>query len=285
MAALESDRRRLDGRTRQPPARRGEHLHFRALRRSRPPRSPALGSRRRRAARFPPDRDSEDHVYCLFEFPGPGYDYTFPVGYRDEVVNYPSREGIPDFSRDPQKRIVVSYSSINGNGYGGYGEVVMGTRGTLVLKTESEVMLYKDGNTQAKAGVSVSRAGQPLLDTTASGDAAPARVRRRGRTRQPRLPRRNRTLGVVHPAERLEPAAALQRARRARRRRPGADRQDRHPQRAAPRTNARFRPLRSAVVRCEFAASPGSCHRRRGEPAVGKRAAGAERRRLIPREA
>ena len=23
---------------------------------------------------FPLDREAEDHVYCMFEFPGPGYD-------------------------------------------------------------------------------------------------------------------------------------------------------------------------------------------------------------------
>ena len=30
---------------------------------------------------------------------------------------------------DPNKKIVVTYSSINGNGFGGYGEIVMGTEG------------------------------------------------------------------------------------------------------------------------------------------------------------
>jgi predicted dehydrogenase len=125
---------------------------------------------------FPNDRDSEDHVYCTFEFPGPGYDYGFPVGYRDVAMNYPPASGVPGFASDPQKRIVVTYSSINGNGFGGYGEVVMGTRGTLVLKTESEVMLYKDASTSTRAGVATNKAGQPVLDTTASGDAAPAKA-------------------------------------------------------------------------------------------------------------
>jgi predicted dehydrogenase len=30
---------------------------------------------------FPLDRDAEDHVYCMFEFPGPEYDANFDVGY------------------------------------------------------------------------------------------------------------------------------------------------------------------------------------------------------------
>ncbi len=125
---------------------------------------------------FPEDRDSEDHVYCTLEFPGPGYDYTFPVGYKDVVMNYPPPSGIPSYDSDPQKKIVVTYSSINGNGFGGYGETVMGTRGTLVLETESDVLLFKDASTSTRAGVTVGKAGQPILDTTASGDAAPAKA-------------------------------------------------------------------------------------------------------------
>jgi predicted dehydrogenase len=112
----------------------------------------------------------------MFEFPGPGYDYRFPVGYRDEVLKYPGESGVSGYAENPQKKIVVTYSSINGNGFGGYGEVVMGTRGTLVLQTESEVLLFKDASTRTKAGVTVSKSGQAILDTTASGDAAPAKT-------------------------------------------------------------------------------------------------------------
>ena len=126
---------------------------------------------------FPVDRDAEDHVYCMFEFPGQGYEYKFPVGYEDEINNYPDpKTGIPSFEQDPNKKIVVSYSSINGNGYGGYGEVVMGTRGTLVLEKEQEIMLYKNSSTYAKAGVKTDKQGTPTLDTTQSGDAAPAKA-------------------------------------------------------------------------------------------------------------
>ena len=83
------------------------------------------------------DRDAEDHVYCMFEFPGPEYDPNFHVGYYDPISNTPNREeGIPGYDKDPNKKIVVTYSSINGNDFGGYGEVVMGTKGTLVLESE-----------------------------------------------------------------------------------------------------------------------------------------------------
>lgn len=119
---------------------------------------------------FAEDRDSADHVYCMFEFPGPGYDPKFPVGYRDVISNLPDpKTGVPSYEEDPARRIVVSYSSINGNGFGGYGEVVMGTRGTLVLEREKEVMLYASGPA-TRVGVKDDKGG-PTMDTTASGEA------------------------------------------------------------------------------------------------------------------
>ncbi|MEC8554907.1 MAG: Gfo/Idh/MocA family oxidoreductase [Planctomycetota bacterium] len=125
---------------------------------------------------FPMDRDAEDHVYCMFEFPGPEYDARFDVGYRNEAQNYPPKgKGIADYEQDPNKKIVVSYSTINGNGYGGYGEVVMGTKGTLVLEREKEVMLYKDANTTAKISVKKDKEAYQL-DTQASGNYAAASV-------------------------------------------------------------------------------------------------------------
>jgi predicted dehydrogenase len=121
---------------------------------------------------FPHDRHAEDHVYCMFEFPGPGYEARFDVGYRDIVYNVPGEDGIPDYSQDPNKKIVVTYSSINGNGYGGYGEIVMGTKGTLVLEREKEVMLFQGSNTSTRVGVKADGGGA-TLDTQASGDDAP----------------------------------------------------------------------------------------------------------------
>ncbi len=121
---------------------------------------------------FAPDRDSEDHVYCLFEFPGPGYDPDFPVGYFDPVRLVPDKQtGVLSFEEDPEKRVVVMYSSINGNGFGGYGEVVMGTRGTLILEREQEVMVFKDSDTTTRVGVKTDGGG-PTLDTQASGKQA-----------------------------------------------------------------------------------------------------------------
>ena len=92
---------------------------------------------------FPLDREAEDHVYCMFEFPGPGYDPNFEVGYKDPYCNIPDPKKGSRLRQGPQQEDRRQYSSINGNGFGGYGEMVIGTKGTLILETEKEVMLYK----------------------------------------------------------------------------------------------------------------------------------------------
>ena len=119
---------------------------------------------------FPMDREAEDHVYCMYEFPGPEYDAKFDVGYYSEGENYPPKNGIIEpYAVDPNKKITLTYSSINGNGFGGYGEVVMGSKGTLILEKEQEVMLYKTSETATK--VSVKKDGEGYsLDTQASGN-------------------------------------------------------------------------------------------------------------------
>ena len=128
------------------------------------------------------DRSVDDHVYCTFEFPGPEYDPSFDVGYWDRVKNYPKHEKkdgryvqvepVPGYENDPDKKVVVTYSTINGNGFGGWGEVVMGTKGTLILDKETDVLLYRNSDTSSKVGVTVQDAGSAVLDTSASGDYA-----------------------------------------------------------------------------------------------------------------
>ena len=100
---------------------------------------------------FPADREIDDHVYCMFEYPAPGY--------------YDADGKVADAN----KKIVVTYSSINGNGFGEYGEVVMGTKGTLVLEREQDVMLYKDAAKDTRVTVAKAKDGTPTLDTTESG--------------------------------------------------------------------------------------------------------------------
>lgn len=108
---------------------------------------------------FPANREVDDHVYTIFEFPAPGY---FREGSETEIA-------------DPEKKIVVTYSSINGNGFGGYGEVVLGTKGTLILEREKEVMLYKGSSTKTNIKVKQGSGG-PQLDTTESGGGEAAAV-------------------------------------------------------------------------------------------------------------
>lgn len=124
---------------------------------------------------FPMDREAEDHVFCMYEFPGPEYDSKF-VGYYSEAENYPPKGGIVDpYTVDPNKKITVTYSSINGNGFGGYGEVVMGTKGTMILEKEQEIMLYKSSDTSTKIGVKKEGEGYSL-DTQASGASSASAV-------------------------------------------------------------------------------------------------------------
>lgn len=101
---------------------------------------------------FPADRDVDDHVYTSYEFPGRGY-------YEDSDMKQVA---------DPNKKIVVTYSSINGNDFGGYGEVVMGTEGTLILEREKDVMLYKKSETKTRISVKEDKGG-PAMDTYETG--------------------------------------------------------------------------------------------------------------------
>jgi predicted dehydrogenase len=109
---------------------------------------------------FPPDRDVEDHVYCIFEFPAPGYDAKDPIASR--------------------KKIGVQYASINGNGFGGYGETVFGTEGTLLLETEKDPMLFKADGTLGKTKVVSAKGGKKkgaaVLEVEDSGDPESAAI-------------------------------------------------------------------------------------------------------------
>ena len=124
---------------------------------------------------FALDRDADDHVYCMFEFPAPDFDPSFDVGYKDKAANLPHpSEGIQGYAKDANRKIVVTYSSINGNGFGGYGEIVMGSKGTLVLEREQELMLYRDADTASRIQVKDTKGG-PVLDTqTSPGSPAAA---------------------------------------------------------------------------------------------------------------
>ena len=108
---------------------------------------------------FPLDRDVDDHVYTIFEYPGLKYYKDGPGG---EVA-------------DSQQKIIVTYSSINGNGYGGYGEVVLGTQGTLILDREKDAYLFKKSETQTKISVIPGKGGA-AMDTYETGGGGGAAI-------------------------------------------------------------------------------------------------------------
>ncbi len=100
---------------------------------------------------FGMDREVNDHITTMVEFPAPDYDPSTKAGRK--------------------RRICVQYSTINGNGFGGYGEVVYGTKGTLILATEATSVLFRD-ETASKVGAKDSTAA--ALDTQSSGPAQKA---------------------------------------------------------------------------------------------------------------
>ncbi len=108
-------------------------------------------------------RAIDDSVFVTFEFPGKNH----PQG--------------PNKGSDSHDVVVLTYSSISTNEFEPYGETVMGTRGTMVVSTESELMLYKEPDktkrgTAAKATtVKVDTVGnKPALEAAGSGPPAAA---------------------------------------------------------------------------------------------------------------
>ena len=80
-------------------------------------------------------REVDDHVFTLFEFPGKG----------------------------EKDRVVVTYSSINTNSFDGYGEMVMGSEGTMIVSQEKEILLFKEAGNPSLSrttSVTVESAGQ-----------------------------------------------------------------------------------------------------------------------------
>jgi predicted dehydrogenase len=85
--------------------------------------------------RFKEDREVADHVYATFEYPN-GRTATF--------------------------------STIESNAFENYYEMYMGTKGTLILKGETEAYLFEEGDRKA-TGIDVSaKATGPVLDASES---------------------------------------------------------------------------------------------------------------------
>ena len=95
------------------------------------------------------DREVSDHVTVLVEYPAPDYDERTEAGRK--------------------RKICMQYSTINGNGFGGYGEIVYGTQGTLVLTSETNSELFRAGGADAASRIAARAAEAAMLDTQASG--------------------------------------------------------------------------------------------------------------------
>jgi predicted dehydrogenase len=114
------------------------------------------------------DRDSDDHVFLTYEFPGKNH----PRG--------------PNKGSDDSDLVVVAYSSINTNQFESYGECVKGARGTMIVDQEKSVFLYAEKNPYATGpadaraiavGVDTKPAGKPALDSSSTwGPAVSAGV-------------------------------------------------------------------------------------------------------------
>jgi predicted dehydrogenase len=72
------------------------------------------------------NREVDDHVFVNFEFP--------------TVDAEVDSQGMPNTG----DRVIVSYSSITTNAFEDYGEVVMGTYGTMMVSKEYDIYLYKE---------------------------------------------------------------------------------------------------------------------------------------------
>ena len=109
------------------------------------------------------DRENEDHVFATFEFPG----HSHPLG-RHEGDN------VNDVA-------VVTCSCISSNSMESYGEQLMGSRGTMIIESEDNVMLFKEtgpGEKTAAAATEISvatdRLDQPVMVASESRSPATA---------------------------------------------------------------------------------------------------------------
>jgi predicted dehydrogenase len=95
-------------------------------------------------------REIDDHVYVTLEFPGPHY------------------------QDDPNDIVIVTYSSINTNRMEPYGETIFGSRGTMFVEQEQNVMLWKEPGGDTGGGGAAQRlkvvasGGGPVMEAYAS---------------------------------------------------------------------------------------------------------------------
>ncbi|MCS7045366.1 MAG: Gfo/Idh/MocA family oxidoreductase [Gemmataceae bacterium] len=149
------------------------------------------------------DREVEDHVYCIYEFPGKHYDRSkSPDDINNDIVT-------------------VTYSSISTNNFENYGECIMGSKGTLIVEEEKTAMLFGPAAAQRATTVTATVAGgRPTLDASSSTDPGERRAADVGATALGIAPPsrgyreelehlayciRNRDQGMQSDRERLQP--------------------------------------------------------------------------------
>jgi predicted dehydrogenase len=86
----------------------------------------------------PNPRDIDDHVFVTYEFPGKNY---FKRDDQGAIVR--AKDGKPEI-QDKNDIVVVTYSSVSTNGFEQYGECLMGSRGTMLVEREQDVMLFTE---------------------------------------------------------------------------------------------------------------------------------------------
>jgi predicted dehydrogenase len=96
------------------------------------------------------NRDCDDSVFLTYEFPGPAHPKAGKGG------------------NDENDIVVVTYSSLNTNEFEGYGEWVMGTKGTMFLEKEESVYLFKERD-KSKKGDKGGRDVKITVDTGGRG--------------------------------------------------------------------------------------------------------------------
>ena len=192
------------------------------------------------------DRDIDDHIYVTFEFPGAQHPGAHKGGDQPDDV------------------CIVTYSSINTNKFEPYGEWVYGSRGTIVMRSEKDALLYKEQGAGSEGGGPDQRLwvvqglerrllradGLRNLLRACQGSRHDGRLVDR---RQPRLYRGDGTLLLGDPEQRrLLPRRQRDPERRGKQRRPlqrrrrhgrrdyGPDRQPRDGPQAADRVQRRL---------------------------------------------
>jgi predicted dehydrogenase len=99
------------------------------------------------------NREVEDHVYCIYEFPGEHFVRENRSSRKNDIVT-------------------LTYSSISTNDFEKYGECVMGSKGTLVVEMEQNAFLWGIAGRSTEVTANTAGGNRPVLDTSSS--TAPA---------------------------------------------------------------------------------------------------------------